>query len=517
MTVSVQSFVGGRFVRGHGARTPLVNPANETVLGELEAGGVDFAAAVAHARGVGGPALRELTFAQRAELLAAMAKTLHAHRDELLDLSVASGGNTRGDAKFDVDGGIGTLSYYAGVGKALGDVRVLADGATEQLGRTPRFVGRHFKTPLTGVAVHINAFNFPAWGFAEKAAVALLAGVPVLTKPAASTSLLAFRVMALLVEARLLPDGALSFIAGGVGDLFDHLTGQDVLAFTGSSDTAARLRAHPNLIRRAVRINVEADSLNATVVGPDVEASGDTFDTFMRDVVREITQKAGQKCTATRRIFVPSGVAARVGEALSEELKALKVGDPALKEVDIGPLATAEQRDSVRAGIERLKKAARSILGDGGRGKLVGVVGDQGFFVAPALFFADDAERASSVHEHEVFGPVATVMPYDGTAATAAKLVGLGAGGLVASAYTDDAAFAAAFTLGVAAHCGRVHLGGARVSEHPLGPGAVPPQLNHGGPGRAGGGAELGGLHGLDFYLQRTAVQGYAPWVEKLC
>ncbi|MEE8408468.1 MAG: 3,4-dehydroadipyl-CoA semialdehyde dehydrogenase [Myxococcota bacterium] len=511
----LKSYTGGRWVEGD-TRTPLFNPTTEETIAEVATGDVDVAATLEHARSCGGPALREMSFADRGRLVGAIAKTLHAHRDELLELSTTTGGNTRGDAKFDVDGGIGTLSYYAKLGETLGDGCVLGDGEVEKLGRGARFSGRHIRVPLTGAAVHINAFNFPAWGMTEKAAVALLAGMPVVTKPATSTAPVVCRMVEILIEAGVLPDGVLSLVLGGGSDLLEHVTGQDVVAFTGSADTGILIRSRENVLRQSVRVGVEADSLNACVYGPDVGPDSETHDMFVRDVVREMTQKAGQKCTAIRRIFVPKEKLETVAAELRDRLAETRVGDPALREVGMGPLATASQLQDVKAGIERIAGDGRFLLGDGGRGSLHGVDSERGYFVSPVLLLADDAAAAAAVHEHEVFGPVATIMPYDGTATAATELVRLGNGGLVSSIYTDDANFAVTVTLGIAPFHGRVHIGSAKIIEYPLGPGAVPPQLVHGGPGRAGGGEELGGLRGMSFYMQRTAVQGYTPLLDKL-
>jgi oxepin-CoA hydrolase/3-oxo-5,6-dehydrosuberyl-CoA semialdehyde dehydrogenase len=515
---TLKSYVAGQWIAGRGKPISLVNPTTEEVVAETSMEGVDIGAAVAHARARGLPALQELTFAQRGAALQAASNALHAHRDELLDLAQAVGGNTRGDAKFDVDGAIGTLAFYARLGESLGATRFFVDGAGGQLGRSPKFHGEHVLVARRGIAVHVNAFNFPAWGLAEKAAVALLAGVPVISKPATSTAAVAVRAVELLVEAGALPEGALQVLAGPATTLTDHLGPQDVLAFTGSSDTAATLRGHPVFVRRGARINIEADSLNAAILGADVEEGSETFELFLREVVVDMTQKAGQKCTAIRRVLVPTARLDAVRERLKEALAATKTGDPTLREVKVGPLATASQLRDVRAGVERLKKSTTLVHGGQGdmRGALTGITNDKGYFMSPVLCEAKDSAAAHDVHGHEVFGPVATLLPYTGDADEAARIVALGDGGLVASIYSDDADLATQVALGLAPYNGRVNIGGAKVAEQSLGPGAVLPQLVHGGPGRAGGGEELGGLRGLDLYLQRTAVQGYKPLLEKL-
>jgi 3,4-dehydroadipyl-CoA semialdehyde dehydrogenase len=517
MTTTLRSYVQERWVEGQGALATLVNPATEEPLARTGTGGIDFGAALEHARS-SGPALREMTFAQRGELLRAWSKALHAHRDELIGLAIANGGNTRGDAKFDVDGAIGTLAHYADLGAQLGSLRALRDGDAVQLGRTARYAGVHLWVPRDGVAVHINAFNFPAWGMAEKAAAALLAGMPIVSKPATSTAAVAFRAAELGVATGALPRGAFSFLAGSPGDLLERLGPQDVVAFTGSSQTAARLREQ--LARRGARLNVEADSLNAAVLGPDVQPGSATWDLFVADVVRDITQKAGQKCTAVRRIFVgPQLPAAR--EALVDRLSTVKVGDPARPEVGMGPVSTSDQFRDVRAGIAKLAQEAQVLLG-----------GDKppdgkGYFVAPTLLFATDPAAATSVHRDEVFGPVATLCSVAGDSAPAvaqlaAQLVRRGGGGLVCSVYSDDRDFLRALVLALAPYHGRIYIGSEKVAGQTFGPGTVLPQLVHGGPGHAGGGEELGGLRGLQLYSQRVALQGdralldaIAPALEK--
>lgn len=511
----LSSYVCGEWKTGTGKTASLKNPTTEEVIAETSTGGIDMAATLAYAREKGMPALQELTFAQRGQLLMAASKALHKHRDELLELATTSGGNTRGDAKFDVDGATGTLAFYAKLGERLGEARFLMHGEGVQLSRSPRYWGEHLLVPRRGVAVHVNAFNFPAWGTAEKAACALLAGMPVVSKPATATSILAWRMTQILAEESVLPAGAFSLVCGSAGDLLDHLGPFDVVAFTGSSDTAAKLRGGPGVLQRGARINVEADSLNAAVLGRDVEPGSDTFDLFVREVVHDMTQKAGQKCTAIRRIFVPQDLLAAAREGLVEELKGQRTGNPSQRGVKVGPLASESQLRDVREGVERLKGCAAAVHGDGGRGELTGIDHDRGYFMSPVLFEASDA-RAAAVHAHEVFGPVATILPYSGDPAEAAELVGLGQGGLVASIYSDDFDVASGVALGMAPYSGRVNLGSAKVAEQSLGPGAVLPQLIHGGPGRAGGGEELGGLRGLGFYMQRTALQGYKPVLEKI-
>jgi oxepin-CoA hydrolase/3-oxo-5,6-dehydrosuberyl-CoA semialdehyde dehydrogenase len=456
-----------------------------------------------------------MTFAQRGALLKKLSAVISEKREELLALAMANGGNTRSDAKFDVDGAIVTLESYAELATSLGEVHALPDGEVFALGRSAKLGGGHVLLPREGVAVHVNAFNFPAWGLAEKLATALCAGVPVLTKPATATALTAFRMMELWVDSGALPVGALSFLAGSAGDLLSHLEGQDVLAFTGGSDTAVKMRLAEAVARHNVRVNIEADSLNAAVLGPDVQ-DGEAFQLFIADVAKEITQKSGQKCTATRRIYVPAERLAAVREALSEKLSAVKVGNPAEEKVTMGPLSSAAQLRDVKAGLKQLLTRAKVVFGDPEKVEALGVPAGKGYFLGPVLLECSDPQPGDAIHSHEVFGPVSTLMPYDGTAARAAALVRAGGGGLVASVYSDDKAFLKAFVLGAGAFQGRLVLGGSKIAGQSIPPGTVMPTLIHGGPGRAGGGEELGGRRGLAFYQQRLALQGYKPLVEQL-
>ena len=512
--IELRSWLSGEWESGTGKRATLVSPTTGEPVAETGTEGLDLAAALRHARDTGGPALRAMTFAERGEVLKRMSKALHEVRDALIEASILNGGTTRSDAKFDIDGATGTLAYYAGVGKRLGDAKHLVEGEGEQLTRSPRFWGRHARVPLRGAAVHVNAFNFPAWGLGEKAAVALLAGVPVITKPATSTALLAYRVMERLVEADVLPPGAIQFVAGSTGNMLEHLGSQDVLAFTGSGSTAAILRKLESVVGGNVRVNVEADSLNAAVLCEDVEPGDETWQMFVRDTAREMTQKTGQKCTATRRIFVPPALIDRVQEALLEELAQIKVGDPSRDDVRMGPVATAQQLRDVKDGIARLVSAGAKRL-SGEKVQLLGADADRGFFVMPTLLRADSPRDAGVVHEHEVFGPVATLMPY-GSAEEAVDLVSLGEGGLVSSVYGNDKNLLHTLVLGIAPFHGRVLIGSKKVADQAISPGMVLPSCVHGGPGRAGGGEELGGERGLAFYTQRVALQGDRALLDKL-
>ncbi|MBK6531368.1 MAG: 3,4-dehydroadipyl-CoA semialdehyde dehydrogenase [Deltaproteobacteria bacterium] len=511
---NLRSYLGGRWIDGSGDRVDLFNPATEEVVAGLLPDGLDYAAALAYGRAKGGPALRAMTFAQRGAMLKSLAGALHAKRDELLDIGMLNGGNTRSDAKFDVDGAIGTLTWYAELGASLGDGRWILDGQPVSLGRSSKVTAQHVLTPRLGVAVHVNAFNFPAWGLAEKAAVALLAGVPVLARPAPATAWLAARVVELFLASGALPDGALSLSVGAPGDLLDHLGPQDVFAFTGSGKTGAMLRGRPNLLASGTHVNVEADSLNGAVLGPDVERGGDTWTLMVSDLVRDITQKAGQKCTAIRRVLVPRDRLDELQEDVIERLLVVRTGDPRVEGVTMGPVATAAQLEHVREGLGRLiASGAKAVAGGPARIDGEGVAASKGYFVAPTLLRVDDAASGDAVHSLEVFGPSATLIPYEG-ASEAVALLARGGGGLVTSVYSEDRAFAAEVVMGTAPSHGRVTAVNAKVAGAWIGPGAVLPQLIHGGPGHAGGGEELGGARGMGLYLQRTAIQGYGPLVE---
>ncbi len=508
----LRSYLKGAWHSGNGEGVALHNPSTGEVVARADSSGVELAPALEFSRRVGGPALRQLTLAQRGELLRRVADLLLERRARWSEIAQLNSGNTKADAAVDVDGAIGTLKYFARLASNLAEAGLLTDGGAVRLTRDPNFEGIHLGVPVEGTAVHINAFNFPAWGLWEKAAVSLLAGVPVLTKPATSTAWLAHDMVAAVIEARILPEGSLSLLAGGAADLLDHLRFGDVVAFTGSAATADLLRDHTAFRRHGVRLNIEADSLNAAVLGPGEGPDAKAFELLCREVVREMTSKAGQKCTAIRRVMVPREVHADVCEAIAAQLNRVVVGNPAEATVTMGPLATAAQRRAVEEGIRALQSGAQVVFQQD-PAAIVGADATRGAFVGPVLFRAPAAFELP--HEIEVFGPVATVVPYSDEK-EAFALTRAAGGSLTASVFSADHDFLVRAAAGLGATHGRLLLVDPAIGDSHTGHGIVLPSCTHGGPGRAGGGEELGGLRGLWFYHQRVAVQASAAVVARL-
>jgi len=505
--VKLTNHVYGQWLEGRGEGTALVDPVTGERLASVSSEGIDLGRALAFARDSGGTALRAMSYEARAAKLAAIAEVLAANRADYFDISLRNSGATEGDAAFDVDGAIFTLKAYARSGKALGAARHLKEGARVALARTDAFQGQHFLTPLTGVAIFINAFNFPAWGLWEKAAPALLAGVPVLVKPATPTAWLAQRMVADVVAAGILPAGALSIVCGGARDLLDHVGECDVVSFTGSADTAARIRTHPAVVAQSVRVNIEADSVNAAILGPDAQPGSAEFDLAVKEIVREMTIKSGQKCTAIRRVLAPAGVARALAAAVAEKLAGCTVGNPRSPGVRMGPLVSRAQQAAARAGLALLVSECETVFGGGGGFAPVDADPAVSAFFPPTLLFCGEGPAGCHVHDVEVFGPVATVLPYTDTA-QAIALARRGRGSLVASVYSADADFVGALVPAIADLHGRVMVVDAAVGSQHTGHGNVMPGCLHGGPGRAGGGEELGGLRALALYHRRFVVQG---------
>ena len=502
----LESYVAGRWRAGDDDGTPLADAVTGETVARITGRPVDVPALLQHARTVGGPALRELTFHQRAALLKALGGHLMAGKAEFYALSRRTGA-TDADSGVDVDGGIGTLlSCASRARRELPDATVVLDGAPEPLGRRGTFLGQHLYTSRRGVAVQVNAFNFPVWGLLEKLAPAFLAGVPTVVKPGPQTAFLTELVVRRIVETGLLPEGSLQLVAAPPDGLLEHLDGQDSVLFTGSAATARALRGHPALLANAVRFNAEADSLNCAVLGPDAVAGTPEFDLFVEQLVTEMTVKAGQKCTAIRRALVPRGLADDVVEATRARLATVVVGAPGAEGVTMGALVSLAQRRRVLESVGTLREVAQLVAGDPDDFTVHGADRERGAFLPPMLLRCDDP-AAGAPHDVEAFGPVSTVLPYDGVA-HAVELAARGQGSLVGSLVTHDPAVAREFVLGAAASHGRILVLDRDDAAENTGHGSPVPVLVHGGPGRAGGGEELGGMRAVLHHMQRTAVQG---------
>ncbi|GAB4513200.1 MAG: phenylacetic acid degradation bifunctional protein PaaZ [Roseibium sp.] len=497
----LESYLAGNWRPGKGDGKPLLDASTGSPVAMIDASGLDLAEALAWGRDKGGGALRRMTYHERALMLKTLAQALMDKKEVFYQESFATGA-TRKDGWIDIEGGIGTLfAYSSKARREMPNTRVFTEGAVEPLSRDNSFSGQHVLTPLRGIAIHINAFNFPCWGMLEKIAPALIAGVPCLVKPASQTAYLTELMVRHILAADILPEGALQLLCGSAGDLIDHVTGQDVVTFTGSAATGQMLRQSPAIVRNSVRFTMEADSLNAAVLGDDVTPEDPEFDLFIKEVAREMTVKAGQKCTAIRRVIVPRTRASAVAEALTRRLSKTVLGDPRDEAVTMGPLASLDQREEVRSRIADLKTEAEVVSGAASDDD------NDGAFAGPVLLFCADPLASEAVHSVEAFGPVATIMPYD-TLDEAIDLTHRGKGSLVASVFTNAPSVAEEAVLGMAPFHGRVMIGNRQSARSSTGHGSPLPMLVHGGPGRAGGGEELGGLRSIKHYMQRTAVQG---------
>jgi oxepin-CoA hydrolase/3-oxo-5,6-dehydrosuberyl-CoA semialdehyde dehydrogenase len=502
--LTLQNYAEGKWIAGAGGLAELRSAIDGEVVALTSSQGLDFGAMTRFAREKGGPALRALTFHERARMLKALAEALTAKKDALYELSYNTGA-TKADSWIDIDGGIGTFAVYQGKGRReLPNDRILIDGDVEGLSRNGTFQGLHVYTSMQGVAMHINAFNFPVWGMLEKLAPTFLAGVPAIVKPASATSYLTEAAVRVMLEANVLPPGALQLIVGSTGDLFEHLTCQDVVSFTGSADTAFKLKSHPVVAREGVRFVAEQDSLNASVLGPDASAESPEFDLFIKEVAREMTAKAGQKCTAIRRAFVPAKLIDAAEAALKARLEKIAPGDPRDEATKLGALVSVSQREDVRGKIAEIAGDGKIVFGDPGAAP----VNAKGAFISPVLLRCDDPWKARAVHDVEAFGPVSTLMPYK-DAADAVALVNRGKGSLVMSVFTHDTGFARDAVLGAGAFHGRMAFIDRDSAKESTGHGSPMPHMIHGGPGRAGGGEEMGGIRGVKHYMQRTALQGH--------
>ena len=505
--MKLQNYAADAWIESGADGRELTSAVDGRPIASISSDGIDFAAMLDHARKIGGPHLRKFTFHERALMLKELAKFLTEHKKEFYALSTETGA-TKSDSWVDIDGGIATLFVFSSKGRReMPNDWVYLDGPPEALSRNGTFVGQHICTPRLGAAVHINAFNFPCWGMLEKLAPSIIAGVPAIVKPASSTAYLTELVVRRMMESGILPDGSVQLICGGVGDLFDHLNCQDIVSFTGSKATAELLQQHPRVISESVSFTAETDSLNASILGPDATPDTPEFDLFIKEVTREMTSKAGQKCTAIRRIIAPESLVADVVRALSTALGEIRVGNPGSKDVDMGALASLGQRDEVRERVVELSNEADIVFG--GRDDFDVVEADvkKGAYFMPTLLHCERPLSSAAVHSVEAFGPVSTVLPYK-TLDEAIELTRLGEGSLVGSVITNDDAVARELILGTAPYHGRMLVINRHCAAESTGHGSPLPHLVHGGPGRAGGGEELGGVRGILHYMQRTALQG---------
>jgi oxepin-CoA hydrolase/3-oxo-5,6-dehydrosuberyl-CoA semialdehyde dehydrogenase len=506
MPEMLANYLAGNWYTAHDEGVVVLDAATGEPVARVSSTGLDTRAMVDHARRSGGPGLRRMNFHERAAAVKALAAHLDGNKEKYYELSFATGA-TRRDSAVDIDGGIATAFVYSGVGKReLPEAFVLSDGDVVQMGKEGTFVGRHVYTSLPGVALQINAFNFPVWGMLEKLAPAVLAGIPTIVKPATQTAYLTAAVVRDIVESGILPEGALQLVCGAVGGVLGELGGGDVIAFTGSAKTAAMLRGHEAVVSRAARFNAETDSLNCAILGLDAQPGTDEFDLFVKEVAREMTVKAGQKCTAIRRALVPQAAVDDVVSALGARLGKVVVGNPRSEAVTMGALVSLPQRDEVRTAIQSLRRAGQVVSGDPDAVAPVDADPQRGAFIAPILLLCDDAAR-SEPHEVEAFGPVSTVMPYR-DADDVVELAARGKGSLVGSIVSHDADFVRLVATGTAPHHGRLLILDRDCAAESTGHGTTMPQMVHGGPGRAGGGEELGGVRAVKHFMQRTALQG---------
>ncbi|MFT4925363.1 MAG: oxepin-CoA hydrolase/3-oxo-5,6-dehydrosuberyl-CoA semialdehyde dehydrogenase [Phenylobacterium sp.] len=505
--MKIESYAAGEWCSGNGRNQTLVNAIDDSTIGEVSSLTSGFDGMLDYGRTVAGPALRKLTIHERAERIKALAKHLLDMKDEFYRISYMTGA-TKADSWVDIEGGLATMFSYSGIARReLNNDTFIVEGPAESLSANGTFMGRHILTSKEGVSVHINAFNFPVWGMLEKIAPSLIAGVPVIVKPATVTCYLTQVVVKAMVESEILPKGSIQLISGSVGDLLDHVNEQDVVTFTGSATTGQMLKAHKNIIAKSVPFTMEADSLNCCILAPDVTVEDPEFGLFIKEVGNEMTTKAGQKCTAIRRIFVPGNMSEPVIEALKARLLKTVVGDPSQKGVRMGALVGKSQREDVMAVVEELSKGSEIVLGGLDNFDTIGIEEGKGAFMAPTLLHCSDPINTLAPHNIEAFGPVSTVMPYTDIE-QAILLAKMGKGSLVGSVFTADSNIARELILGTASHHGRMLVIDRDCAKESTGHGSPLPSLVHGGPGRAGGGEELGGVRAIKHYMQRTAIQG---------
>ena len=502
----LQNYITGHWITGDGDGQMLYNAVTGDPIAAATTKGLDFKSIVEYGRNTGNPALRKMSFRERGNMLKALALHLREHLDEFYRISYQTGA-TRADSWVDIEGGIGNLFANASLRRKFPDDPFCIDGESHNLSKHNTFMGTHILVPKEGVAVHINAFNFPVWGMLEKIAVNLLAGVPAIVKPATITSYLTAVVVRRIIESGILPEGALQLVCGSAGDLLDHVSSQDVVTFTGSASTGLKLRSHPRILSESVPFNMEADSLNCIVLGPDVAPGMSEWEIFIKEVRKEMTTKAGQKCTAVRRIFAPTDKMDDVWKSLATSLSQTTIGNPLNEKVRMGALAGQEQRTEVKNQVQKLLAASKIIYGSLDSVDVLDADADKGAFMSPLLLLNEDPFRSEAVHEVEAFGPVSTIMPYKNMD-EAITLSKMGKGSLCTSIVTGDDKIAKQYVLGAATHHGRILVLNADCAKESTGHGSPLPLLVHGGPGRAGGGEEMGGVRGVRHYMQRVAIQG---------
>ncbi len=510
----LKNYAEGKWVTAKNSGETLYNAITGEAIYTAGSEGLDFGAMMQYARRTGGPALRKLTFHERGRMLKALAMYLLDRKEYFYEISTLTGA-TRVDSWIDIEGGIGNLFANASLRRQFPDERFYVDGEAAKLSKNGTFIGHHIMVPREGVAIHINAFNFPVWGMLEKIAVNLLAGVPAIVKPATLTSYLTEAVFEEIIKSGILPEGSLQLICGSARGILDTIESQDVVTFTGSASTGQMLKSHPRIVSEAVPFNLEADSLNCSVLGPDVKPGSAEFDIFIKEIAREITVKAGQKCTAVRRIIVPADRVEDVQIALGKRLQQTTLGNPSVEGVRMGPLAGISQRNEVRERVQQLAQSQEIVIGDLEKFEVVGADKEKGAFLPPLVFFNSDPFTKTDCHNIEAFGPVSTIMPYD-TLDDAITLARMGKGSLVCSIVTADDEVAKEFVLGAASMHGRILVLNSDCVKESTGHGSPMPLLVHGGPGRAGGGEEMGGKRGVLHYLQRTAIQGSPTTISRI-
>ncbi|MDH4474543.1 MAG: phenylacetic acid degradation bifunctional protein PaaZ [Fluviicola sp.] len=512
--IEVKNYVCGQWVAGEGTESTIYNAISGDQIGSVSSAGIDFEAVLNYGRKIGGSTLRKMTFQERGQMLKALALFLMEQKNKYYQVSAWTGA-TKVDSWIDIEGGIGNLFANASLRRQFPDLPYYVDGTAAPLSKNGTFIGYHIMVPKQGVAVHINAFNFPIWGMLEKIAVNLMAGVPAVVKPSEATSFLTEVMVKDIIDSKILPEGALQLVSGFGRGIIDHVTSQDVVTFTGSAHTGKKLRAHPRLIEESVPFNLEADSLNAMVLGMKAAPGTEEFDLFVKEVTKEITVKAGQKCTAVRRIMVPENYLEEVQQAVAARLGSTKIGDPSVEGVRMGSLVSRLQVDRVRASVEQLALSQQMVFGSLDTFDVVGADKDKGAFFSPILFRNDEPFDKQDVHTIEAFGPVSTIMPYK-TLDDAIELTKMGKGSLVTSIITADDKEAREFVVEAACMNGRIMVLNKDCAKESTGHGSPMPLLTHGGPGRAGGGEEMGGKRGVLHYLQRTAIQGHPTTITEI-